>query len=454
MYEQLVLPDLREMLDTNDELGMAEFCRALYPGVVAEVLVGLEASDAWKVLSKCEVERQAEIFEFLPIPVQVDLVEGIDRKSLLALIEEMAPDDRVDLLGRLEPQKVEALLPLIAQAERTDIRKLLSYEEYTAGSIMTTEYASLPEDITVGDALARLRKQAPDRETIYYIYVTSEQRHLIGFVSLRTLILAKPEQKIADVMRRDVIFVHVNDDQEFVAHELNRYDFIAIPVVDENNRLVGIVTHDDASDVLREEAEEDQHRLAAIEPLEDTYLTTPVLTLARKRVVWLFVLLVAALVTARVLQFFEGGSETGWIMMFLPLVLASGGNAGSQSAALVIGALAREKSSIDRSTITKIMTREIILGSLLGIFVSVISFVFAAWLLNAVLPPLVVGITVFLVILMATTAGAALPILFHYLQTDPALMSTPLIAALVDVVGVIIYFVIAGAIVAKTATVT
>lgn len=444
MYEQLMLPDLREMLMTDDDAGMAEFCRALYPGVVAEVLVGLDSTEAWRVLSKCDVERQTEIFEFLPIPVQINLVDEMDHDSLLAVIEEMAADDRVDLLERMGPQKVESLLPLIAQAERADIRKLLSYDENTAGSIMTTEYASLPEDITVREAIDQMRRQAPDSETIYYIYVTGEQRHLIGFVSLRSLILAKPEQHLSDVMRRDVISVRVDDDQEFVANELNRFDFIAIPVVDQSNRLVGIVTHDDAHDVLREEAEEDQHRMAAVEPLEDTYLTTPVITLARKRVVWLFVLLVAALVTARVLQFFEGGSKTGWIMMFLPLVLASGGNAGSQSAALVIGALAREQDSLNRRKVWTIMFREFVLGTLLGFFVSLISFAFASWLLGSVMPPLVVGITVFVVILMAATAGAALPILFHYLKTDPALMSTPLIAALVDVVGVIIYFVIAG----------
>ncbi|HCS51062.1 MAG TPA: magnesium transporter, partial [Planctomycetaceae bacterium] len=171
----------------------------------------------------------------------------------------------------------------------------------------------------------RLRLQAPDRETIYYIYIIDEKRQLLGFISMRKLILAKPQQLLSEIMRNDVIYVKVDDDDEFVANELNRYGFIAIPVVDTENRLVGIVTHDDAADVLREEAEEDQHRLAAVEPLEDSYFSTSVLVLAQKRGFWLLFLLGASVFTAWVLQYFQGPGERGWIIMFLPLVMASGG---------------------------------------------------------------------------------------------------------------------------------
>ncbi|MCG6156762.1 magnesium transporter [Rubinisphaera margarita] len=440
MYNTLLLPDLRLMLIENDEQAMKEFCEVLIPAVSAELLAELTPAEALLVLSKVNLERRAEIFGYLPLPFQVLLVGQMDRSSLSRLIEEMAADDRVDLLECLDPGQVETLLPLIAQAERADIRKLLSYPEGSAGSIMTTEYASLPKDITVRDAFERLRVQAPDRETIYYIYIIDDKRRLLGFLSMRKLILAKPNQLLVDIMQQDVISVRVDDDDEFVANELNRYGFIAIPVVDSEQRLVGIVTHDDAADVLREEAEEDQHRLAAVEPLEDSYLSTSVLILAQKRGVWLFFLLGAAVLTAWVLQFFEGSGEQSWIIMFLPLVLASGGNAGSQSAALVISALAREHSRTKRADAVRILSRELALSGILGGSVAFISF-FCAWLLTGSLyPATVVSLTVLLVVVMAAVTGAALPIIVQSFDADPAYMSTPLIAAMVDVIGVIIYF--------------
>ncbi len=439
MY-QLLLPDLRLMLAENDEQGMKEFCEALFPAVSAEILTELTPEEAWKVLSRCSLPRLVEIFEYFTLPFQVELVDLMDRDRLSRLLEEMAPDDRVDLLERLDPDHVEAILPLVAQAERTDIRKLLSYPENSAGSIMTTEYASLPKDITVKEAFERLRQQAPDRETIYYIYIIDEHRHLLGFLTMRKLILAKPDQKLSEVMTRDVISVRVDEDQEKVARDIDKYGFLAIPVVDDANRLVGIVTHDDATDILEDEAEEDQHRLAAVEPLEDSYLSTPILTLAKKRGVWLFFLLGASVLTAGVLQFFEAGDSDSWLIMFLPLVLASGGNAGSQSAALVISALAREHFSLKGGNAWEILYRELFLSALLGGTVGVVSFG-AAWLLtDQIEPAVVVSSTVFLVVVMASVAGAALPMIVHSFHVDPAYMSTPLIAALVDVAGVIIYF--------------
>lgn len=443
MYYELLLPDLRMALAENDDLALREFCEVLFPAACAEILAELNAADAWRVLSKCRLERRAEIFGFLPLAFQVELVDLIDRQSLSRLIEEMAADDRVDLLECLDPEHVESLLPLIAQAERTDIRKLLSYPEESAGAIMTTEYASLPQNITVQEAFEKLRLQAPDRETIYYIYILDEQRRLLGFISMRKLILAKPRQLLSEIMARDVISVRVDDDQEEVAEKINRYGFIAIPVVDEERRLVGIVTHDDAADVIREEAEEDQQRLVAVAPLDESYLTTSVLTLAQKRGVWLFFLLGAAFVTAKIVGFFEGNSEQGWMIMFLPLVLASGGNAGSQSAALVISALARERSQsgvAHHKRAQRILAREFALSSLLGGSMSVFSLLVAWVLTGSLVPAMHVSSTVLLVVVIAAVTGAALPLIIQYFNADPAYMSTPLIAAMVDMMGVVIYF--------------
>ncbi|GAB4141554.1 MAG: magnesium transporter [Planctomycetaceae bacterium] len=449
MYTPLILPDLKIMLQENDSQGLAEFCEVLYPAVTAEILEQLEPDAIWQVLSNAPLPRQVEIFEFLSLPKRLEIVESLDRKRLSRLLEEMSPDDRVDLLSRMPPEKVDALLPLIAQAERSDIRKLLSYPEESAGAIMTTEYASLPADITAREAIERLRKQAPDRETIYYVYILDEGRRLQGFVSLRDLILANPDSLLSDIMRRDVISVRVDDDQEFVAQELAKYDFIAIPVVDNQNRLVGIITHDDILDVVQEEATEDAHLLGAVAPLEDSYLETPLLTLAWKRGSWLMFLTLVALMTAEVLLHYESVSkEHVWLVLFLPLVLASGGNAGSQSATLIIRALALGEMS--RSENLQLARKEFCVGLLLGMTMACVGFLAAViWFDLSMARAGIVALTVLLVVMMGTISGAMLPLLFRKFGMDPALMSNPLIAALVDVFGVVIYYSVAITILAN-----
>ncbi|TWT58379.1 Magnesium transporter MgtE [Thalassoglobus neptunius] len=441
IFHSLLEPDIVQMIQGNDELGLREFCTALYPGVVAEILEDMEPEEAWKVLKHAPASTQGEIFPFFDISFQVKLVELVGDKPLSRIIEEMSGDDRVDLLERMDPDHVETVLRLVAQAERSDIRKLLSYPEYSAGSIMTTEYASLPADISVKEALERLRVQAPSRETIYYIYITDEGRHLLGFLSLRKLILAKPTTRLEEIMQRDVICVRVDDDQEHVANEIARYDFIAIPVVDNQNRLVGIVTHDDAADVMQEEATEDAHLLGAVQPLEDGYVATPFFELAWKRGVWLVILLFAASMTAKVLQYFDPGDGGTWMVLFLPMVLASGGNAGSQSATLVIRALALHETD---GRVSWIAWREIRIGALLGAILALISFI-VAYLMIGIQASMVVTLTVFLVVTVGTLSGAMLPLGLKRLGMDPAFMSNPLIAALSDMLGVVIYYSTASA---------
>ena len=450
----LFLPDLRELLAADDAVGVVEFCQALHPAAIGEVLEGLEVGESWRVLERCEPERQAEIFSYLTLPYQLELVKAVPREPFSRLIEEMAPDDRVDLLERLDPEHVETLLPLVAQAERRDIQRLLSFPDDSAGSIMTTGYATLPAEATITEAIEQLRQQAPDRETIYYVYVIDEGRRLRGFISLRELILARPDACVEEIMQQDVISVRVDDDQEDVVQKLSRYDFIAIPVVDAQNQLVGIVTYDDAMDVVQEEADEDAYRSGAVLPLEDSYLSTPLVTLAWKRGVWLIVLLAAAVLTAMCLKSFQadgnelegsGGPDLHWMVLFIPLVLACGGNAGSQSATLIVRALA--VSQLGREQAIRILMRELVLASLLGGGLALLSFLVAAGFVDTTAKAAVVGVTVFLVVAMGTVTGAMLPMGFQRMGLDPALMSNPLIAAFVDVVGVIVYYSVAMAVV-------
>ena len=442
-YRQLLQPDLKLMLEENDVVGLQQFCEVLNPVIIAEVLSGLDSGSTWRVLSSSAIQQQADIFEFIEPKQQIQLVASVDREHLSKLIEAMSPDDRVDLLEHMDEEQIEALLPLIAQAERDEIRKMLSYPEDSAGAMMTTEYASLPDDVTVSEALNRLRQQAPNRETIYYIFVVDAGRHLLGVLSLKELILARPAALLADIMRRDVVSVNVRDDQDEAAKMIARFDLIALPVLDEENRLVGIITHDDVLDVVREEADKEAYRQAAIDPLEHSYFSTPLLTIASKRGVWLLFLSIMALVTARVIKLFDDHvSPEEWLGWFLPLVLASGGNTGSQSATLVIRAMAiATMTSRDK---TRLAMREFVSGVLLGLTLGLFSWLAIQGLFGR--DPVqagVVAMTIAIVVTTGSVVGSMLPLLFDRMGVDPAIMSNPLIASLSDLMGVVVYYTIA-----------
>ncbi len=464
-YSSLILPDVRLMVQEEDRHGLTEFCRVLHPAVIANILEELEPREVWAILDHADLRLRVEIFEYINLRRQTEMVAELDKRRLSELLEEMSPDDRVDLLSRMPHDRVQDLLPLIAQAERNDIRRLLSYEEHSAGSIMTTEYASLPADITVNQALQRLREQAPNSETIYYIYILNSGRRLEGLISLRELILARPESVLSDIMQRDVIRMRVDEDREDVVQELARYNFIAMPLVDTEDRLVGIVTHDDALDVVQEEATEDAYRQGAVEPLRDDYEDTPMLTILWKRGIWLLVLSVVALMTAGVADIYaqstaEGGARaseappgltSALIFLFIPLVMASGGNAGSQSATLFIRMFALQPADaavpgmeyhVDRDLIL----REFAIAASMGAVLGAMDFLFVwLWFDKGVDRAAVVGLTVFLIVILGTTAGTMLPILFRRMGMDPAIMSNPLIAAIVDVLGIVIFYEVAMA---------
>ena len=431
----ILLPELRLMLADGDTAGLREVAEELHPATVAEFSEGLDEADIWRLIDTVPVERQAEIFPYYPLPRQVELVKAADRAHLGPLLEWMAADNRDDLLRELDPEFVEEILPLVAKAERHDIRMLLSCPEGSAGSLMTTEYASLPADITAGEAIARLRMQAPDSESIYYIYVLDAERHLVGFVSLRDLILAKPTALVADLMQRDVITVRVDESQDKVVDLLARFDFIAIPVVDDHARLVGIVTHDDVLDAVRQEATDEAQMSAAITPLGEGYLDAAITSMTWKRGVWLAILFATAAVTAMVLSTWQ--SPHVWLVAFIPLVIASGGNSGNQSATLVITALSTGDCRL--SDWRRILRREFALGLLLGTILAVPGYLLALAYAPTPAQAVVIPATILMVVLIGSLVGSVLPLLFRSLGLDPALMSNPFVSAIVDVVGLVVY---------------
>jgi len=288
MAHPLFGPEARILLQDQDGAGMKAFCETLHPATVAEALAEeFPVEKVWQFLNNADIKSQAAVFEYFPIEGQVRMVEGVGRERMAKLIEQMSHDDRGDLVRRLQPRVAEELLRLVDEADRRDIATLVKYEENTAGALMATDYAWVPENITAGEALDRLRLQAPKSETIYYVYVLDEQRKILGVVTLATLVVAPRHARIRDIMTKEVITVRASDDREVVAQQVARYDLLAIPVVDEENRLVGIVTHDDVLDVVEQEATEDAQRLGGVGVLVENYLEARFITIWRKRVGWL-----------------------------------------------------------------------------------------------------------------------------------------------------------------------
>ncbi|MCA9010152.1 MAG: magnesium transporter [Planctomycetaceae bacterium] len=460
-YQTLILPDVQLMLQEGDIAGLAAFCNVVHPAAVAEILDELQDDQIWPILDQAELPVRVEIFEYMSLRRQIGLVEQLDTAKMSELFEWMSADDRVDLLSRMPPDRREDVLRLIARAERNDIRKLLSYDEDSAGAIMTTEYASLPANISVREALDQLRLQAPNSETIYYVYIISEDRRLEGFISLRELILARPDARLASIMQRDVIRFKVSEQREVVAQEMGRYNFIAVPIVDADDRLVGIVTHDDAMDVVQEEATEDAYLQSAVAPLDDTYEDTPLLTILWKRGIWLLFLSIVALMNARVIDHYRSSTsetpplfqhETGLatlILLFLPLVMASGGNAGSQSATLFIRMFALQptdsKGGADGLIDRRLILREFVIGMALGVTLASLDFM-VAWVFFglSIAEAAAIATTVVVVVILGTSAGTLLPLGLRRAGMDPAIMSNPLIAAMIDILAVVIFYEIAG----------
>ncbi len=385
MAHPLFGPELKEMLDGGDAVGMAALCEELHPATIAEIVEDEFTPDqVWEIISRSEIRTQAAIFEYLPIGVQEQMVEDTKRPQVGRLIGKMSHDDRVGLMRRLPTRVSENLLRLVDDADRRDIRKLFEYGENTVGAIMTTDYAWLPPTLTAAEAVDQLRQQAPDRETIYYIYVLEEAkrrpdgslapRPLLGVISLRDLILAPRHVLLRELMETEVVALHYTDGREMAADLLAQYDFIAVPVLDEAGGLVGIVTHDDAIDVITQEATEDMQRQGGVTPLNESYLEAGFFKIWRSRAQWLAVLFVAELGTFTVLSFFEDMLATVVVLsLFIPLCISTGGNSGAQASTLITRAIAL--GDVKLSDWKRLLRRELFLGLALGLTLGGIAFV-------------------------------------------------------------------------------
>jgi magnesium transporter len=437
----LLLPELRELLAEEKYATLTETLSQMHSASVAEITAGLQVPEIWTLLACLPAETQGHIFSFYPGELQHALIEQGDQERVRQIVEVMSHDDRVDLLQQLEPEDVEQLLPLLNRTEREDIRRLLSFPEESVGSVMTTDYAHLPGDVSVEHALTLIRQQAPGAETIYYLYVVDENRRLQGIVSLRDLVLAEPGTLIRNLMESEVISVRADQDQEVAAAELAKYDFLAIPVVDDQHRLIGIVTFDDMADVLEEEMTEDFHLAAAVSPLEQGYSQTSAWALYERRVGWLVILVFVNLVSSGVIAAYEETLQAVIALaFFLPLLIDSGGNTGSQAATLIVRALATNE--VKMHEWLRVLGKEFFVGLSLGGTMAVASFVLG-WVRGGWEVGLIVGLSMLGIVLFTNLVGVLLPFLLTRLRFDPAVASSPLITTVADASGLLLYFSIA-----------
>lgn len=449
MTYELLTRAVREDLTNGNRASVEDFLRSEHPADLAAFIAELEADEAWRLLDMMAVERQAEVFGYFDPEYQVELAEHTSRTKLARLVTEMPSDERADLYNKLTDDQQAALLPALAQAEREDLRRLASYPEGTAGSIMTSDYAVLTADLTARQALDKLRREAPDKETIYRAYVVDADRHLVGSVRLADLILAAPSKLIDKIMEQNTLAVRVDDDQESVARRIADYDVLAVPVIDQHDRLIGIVTHDDALDVLQQEATEDFHKIGAAGNLVGNVRDASVGLLYRKRVMWLVLLVFANIFTGAGISFFEDTiAAYVALVFFLPLLIGSAGNAGAQAATLMVRALATGE--IVMRDWGRMIGRELLVAVSLGATMAAAVALIGAFRGGPEIA-VVVALTMVLVVMAGSLIGMSLPFLLNRLKLDPATASAPLVTFIADAVGVVIYFWIATAILIPSA---
>ena len=435
---ELVAGQLKALLEAGNYDGAKLLLRPVQEVDAAEAIGNLPRTLqalAFRLLPKDEA---IAVYEYLPVDVQQTLVERLRSGEVLELVEAMSPDDRVRLFDELPAKVVRRLQAELSPAERRVTAQLLGYEPETAGRLMTTEFIDLKEFHSAEQALEIVRRRSGSTETIYSLYVTDGARKLTGILSLRDLVVAEPEARIGEVMTREVISVSTDTDQEEVARAIQRYDFLAMPVVDREQRLVGIVTVDDVIDVIQQAATRALYAAGAVQAGdEDDYFRSNLFAIARRRVVWLLVLLVANSGTSAVIASQESVLERLVLLAaFIPLLIGTGGNVGAQSSTVVIRGLSTQR--IHQLGLGKAVGREALAGALLGLLLALVVLPWA-WLSGGPLVAGAVAASLLAISTLAATAGASLPLLFDRFNLDPALMSAPFITTIVDVAGVFIY---------------
>ncbi len=445
-----VSSQIQDLYSRKDARSIRDVCASIHARDLAEILSGFPPKDAWELLTYLPPEDRADTFSHLREETQLNIANSLKRQELSTLFTDLPADDRADLFKALPEHIQEVLIPALAKAEREDILRLAAYREGTAGSAMTSDYVALSPEFTVRSAIEHLHRVAPDKETIYYAYVTDHEKKLVGLVSLKDLILAGPSELIGQIMNTHVILAQVSDDQEDAARKLQKYDLIALPVVNSQDQLVGIITYDDAIDIITQEQTEDLEKLMAIAGPHEAgdYLRTSPLEHFKRRCGWIIVLAGFGLISGFIVQNFEGLIlQFTLLASFIPMLADTGGNTGSQSATLVIRALALKE--ISARDILRVLAKEFQVAVPLALVLGILAFG-RVWLFNGqtVLPQgfsmitiaLSVSAALALQVISATIIGAFLPLIVSGFKQDPAVIASPALTTIVDITGLLIFF--------------
>jgi magnesium transporter len=432
----------KELLENKQYRALRERLADSESTHIADLLASIpkdEAVIAFRLLPK---SLAISVFDDMDGAFQNQLLEAFSDQAARDFLEAMPPDDRIELLDEVPAKVARRLLQILSPDQRRVTLQLLGYDEETAGREMTPLFVDLHSDMTVAQALERVRQLAITRETVYQCYVMDRRRYLIGTVSLKDLVIADPNSKVSDIMKPDPHFVFTHTDREEVARELREHDLLAIPVVDAEQRLVGTITYDDVADIMEREATEDIYRFGAVPGTERGYFASRIFDVVQRRTPWLFLLTLASIVTAYIISRQENFlAEIVLLTAFIPMVIATGGNVGAQSATVVIRGLATGEVNPRRAL--SIVLREVGIGAIMGVALGTVALGLAYAFRRNLEAAIVVGMTLVGISVMATLAGGALPFIFRRLRIDPALVSAPFITTIMDIFGVALYFGIA-----------
>ena len=440
------LEEIKYLIENKRFTELKNKLRDMNSADISEILDELEDVESVIIVFRLLDKEKAGItFSHMESDMREKLVHAFTDKELKNVLDELFMDDTVDLIEEMPSNIVPKILRAISKEDRKVVNELLKYPDDSAGSIMTTEFIDLKENMTIEEALKRIRKIGTDSETIYTCYVLDEERILKGIINIKDILLSKKETKIGSLMETNIISVNTLEDQEEVAKMFDKYDYFALPVVDHENRLVGIITVDDAINVLQDEVAEDFEKMAAISPTEDGYFETPVWKHAKNRILWLLILMLSAAITGNIITQYENAfAAVPLLVAFIPMIMGTGGNCGSQSATLIIRGLATDE--IELKDIVRVLWKEIRVSILVGFVLAIVNGLRIMIQYDNMQFAIVLGITLMATTTIAKMLGCLLPMTAKKLKLDPAIMASPLITTLVDVFSILVYFQIATSI--------
>jgi magnesium transporter len=450
MLSKLLQPEIQSLIAERELSILKEILSDWSPADIADLIISFPAKEQVIIFRLLSKELAADTFENLELDTQKELLKAMAKSEVAAILNEMSPDDRTALLEDLPGTVAKQLIRLLSAEERRIAITLLGYPENSVGRLMTPDYIALKPEWTIEETLKFIRETAEDKETLNIVYVIDDRGKLLDDIRIKEFILARPDEKVSDIMDGNFVTLNVEDDQEKAVDVFKKYDRIALPVVDNFDVLIGIVTVDDVLDVAEEEATEDIHKLAAVEAFEEPFPTISLYAMIKKRAFWLTILFIAQILTAIVMGFFESELSKAIVLsIFIPLIISSGGNSGSQAATLVIRAMALGE--ITLNDWWHIMRREILSGLMIGSILGLLGFFQVGVLANLsdtvgahwILIGITVAISILGIVLWGTLSGSMLPFVLKKLGADPATSSTPLVTTIVDVTGLLIYFTVA-----------